>query len=66
MIRRAWRRWRALQIMARHERWRVAMGCPGAVRSHVALDDDLTPIRGEVYCHCDRCDAARRIVGWDP
>lgn len=65
MIRRAWRRWRALQVMGRHERWRVAMGCPGVphwiARAH---DDPSTPRLGEVYCRCVRCHDARWLLGW--
>lgn len=69
MIRRFWRKWWALELMGKHERWRVAMGCPGA--KHGALEegevalDRLTPRRGEVYCRCERCHAARETVGWD-
>lgn len=79
---RLWRRGRALALMGRHERWRVAMGCPGAVRpapivaartldsqeeiTYIPPLDPLTPRRGEVYCRCTRCHAARELVGWEP
>lgn len=67
---RLWRRWRALQVMARHERWRVAMDCPGSMpTTHLGIPDARDPIeprRGEVYCRCARCHAARALVGWDP
>lgn len=60
-----WRRWRALRVMSRHERWRVAMGCPGIGREARGRDA-LTPVRGEVYCRCSRCHAARGALGWAP
>lgn len=65
-MRRLWRHWRALVLMGRHERWRVAMGCPG-IADHAPLGyrDPLTPMRGEVYCRCTRCHAARALVGWE-
>lgn len=80
MIRRPWRRHRALALMARHERWRVAMGCPGVQNRSIlsdallhqrsiladAPDRAITPRRGEVYCRCERCHAARALVGWEP
>lgn len=65
MIRRAWQRHRALALMGRHERWRVAMGCPGVARN-TPRSDYCTPIKGEVYCRCTRCHHARALVGWDP
>lgn len=67
-MRRLWRRYRAIALMSRHERWRVAMGCPGVdappVEGYRMRPD--TPRRGEVYCRCERCHAARELVGWAP
>lgn len=67
MIRRLWRHHRALVVMRQHERWRVAMGCPGV--PHWIADaraDPSTPRLGEVYCRCDACHYARALVGWAP
>lgn len=66
-MRRLWRRHRAFALMNRHERWRVAMGCPGIPRPAPGRwpVDPNVPIRGEVYCRCERCHAARALVGWD-
>jgi hypothetical protein len=60
-----WLHIRAVHLMSRHERWRVAMGCPGVPHPD-PLSDTLTPRRGEVYCRCEKCVRARELVGWDP
>lgn len=66
-MRKLWRRHRALVLMGRHERWRVAMGCPGTVGGAAdAAERWITPRRGEVYCRCERCHQARALVGWAP
>ena len=59
---------RAVRRMSQHERWRVAMGCPGVQVVGHPLEplDPLTPRRGEVYCRCDQCARDRELVGWDP
>jgi hypothetical protein len=67
-VKRFWRRHRALALMARHERWRVAMGCPGVVYRAMLAEgfaDSITPRRGEIYCRCERCHAARELLGWE-
>lgn len=66
---RLWHRWRALSLLGRHERWRVAMSCPGIERAdlmtlHVIVNRTI-PVRGEVYCRCARCHAARALLGWE-
>lgn len=67
---RIWRRWRALSLLGRHERWRVAMGCPGSQPMRYLTGADprgaIEPRRGEVYCRCQRCHAARALLGWEP
>lgn len=68
-MKRLWRRYRALALMGRHERWRVAMGCPGSMpTTYLGIPDprdSIEPRRGEVYCRCECCHAARALVGWD-
>lgn len=62
-----WSRWRALSLMGRHERWRVAMGCPGSLASErPGALGRYEPRRGEVYCRCAKCHAARALLGWEP
>ena len=64
-MRRLWRRSRAIALMGRHERWRVALGCPGVPHPRGLQRDAIEPRRGEVYCRCARCNAARELVGWE-
>jgi hypothetical protein len=67
-LRRLWRRWRALQVLGRHERWRVAMGCPGVPYLAGGYDclPRSVPREGEVYCRCPACHDARDVLGWPP
>jgi hypothetical protein len=43
------------------------MGCPGVtIATPARYRDGITPRRGEVYCRCERCHAARAELSWAP